>query len=328
MTAATTGRARRLGTAVRLGDYAPGSAAWDVARATRVGGSEVAALLGLSPWESWFSLWHRKRGLLGPVDDTEHMWWGRNIEPVLAERFALDHPEWNVARTGTWVHRDRDYQLSSPDRLLVRPGGGAWELLEIKHPHDPFGEIAEADGTLTALWGETGTDQVPIYYRCQALWQMDTFGVERCRFAVYFGGGDYREYLVRYDAEQAAVLRERAELFLAAVAADEQPNVDEHSATLQALQSLHPDIADVDVEIPDELAAAYLASLDAQDTAKDEHALQRARVAALVGDGRRAINGLNAKNKPRAIATRIPGRNGGAPYLRANPRPKPKKEIA
>lgn len=328
MTAATVARAQRLGDAVRVGDYQPGTPAWDTARATRVGGSEIAALVGLSPWESWFSLWHRKRGVLDPIDDTEHMWWGRHIEPVVADRFAEAHPEWEVRRTGTWVHRDRDYQLSSPDRMLVRPGGGAWELLEIKHPHDPHGDTYDAAGNLAPIWGESGTDQVPIYYRCQALWQMDTFGIDRCRFAVYFGGGDYREYLVRYDEAEAMVLRKRAVEFLDAVADGIEPTVDDHTATMTTLQALHPDIDNVDVEVPDELAVAYLAALDAKDTALAEHDLQRARLTRHVGDGRRAIYGKNAKGQPRAIACRIPGRDGGAPYLRANPRPKPRKEIS
>lgn len=325
MTAAT--RAQRLGDAVRIGDYEPGTTGWETARATRVGGSEVAALVGMSPWESWFSLWHRKRGLLPAADDSEHMWWGRNIEPVVAERYALEHPEWEVRRTGTWVNRDRDYQVVSPDRLLVRPGGGAWELLEIKHPHDPYGEATGPDGELVALWGESGTAQIPPYYRCQALWQMDAFGLERCRFAVYFGGGDYREYVVSYDAGDALVLRKRAVEFLDAVADGIEPTIDGHTATYSALQAMHPDIADVDVEIPDDVAAAYLAALDAKDAAGVEHDLQRARITALVGDGRRAVNGQNSRGKPRALACRVPGRNGGAPYLRANPRPKPNKEI-
>ena len=319
----------RLGDAVRVGDYQPGTPAWEQARAARVGGSEVAALVGLSPWESWFSLFHRKRGVLDPIDDTSHMWWGREIEPVIAARFAEQHPEWEVRRTGTWVNRDRDYQLISPDRILYRPGGGAWELLELKHPHNAHGDVHDPDtGELTPLWGESGSDEIPVYYRCQALWAMDCFGITRHRFAVYFGGGDYREYLVHYDADEAAVLRKRAVEFLDAVRDGIEPVIDEHTATYRAVVAMHPDIDAVDVDIPERVAAEYLRSLDLVDDAKALHSRCRAEVADLVGDGRRALYGTTSKGTPRAIATRVPGRDGGRPYLRANPRPKTKKEIA
>ena len=47
-------------TAVLLPDLQPGSPDWQ----TRMTASKVAAVLGLSPWESRFSLWHRMSGLI------------------------------------------------------------------------------------------------------------------------------------------------------------------------------------------------------------------------------------------------------------------------
>ena len=53
-------------TGVLIGTFSPGSEEWLAARADGLGGSEVAAVLGLSPFESRFSLWHRKAGRVGP----------------------------------------------------------------------------------------------------------------------------------------------------------------------------------------------------------------------------------------------------------------------
>ncbi|MDQ3578214.1 MAG: YqaJ viral recombinase family protein, partial [Actinomycetota bacterium] len=60
-----------------VGDFAPGSPEWHAARAQGLGGSEIAAVLGLSPWESRFSLWHRKTGTASPVVENDIMYWGK-----------------------------------------------------------------------------------------------------------------------------------------------------------------------------------------------------------------------------------------------------------
>ena len=52
-----------------LGWFEPGTSDWHAARANGIGGSEIAAVLGLSPYESRFSLWHRKKGLLHQGDE-------------------------------------------------------------------------------------------------------------------------------------------------------------------------------------------------------------------------------------------------------------------
>lgn len=316
-----------LGTGRYLGTLEPGTDEWTAARAARIGGSEIAAILGLSPWESYFSLWHRKKGLIGPVAETDLMWWGKANEPACAARFAYLHPEWEVRRIGTYVNRERDYQLISPDRLLMRPGGGRWSLLEIKQAHDG-GAYADDDGELISEWGPDGTDQIPVYYRCQVLWAMDTLGVTEHRLVAYFGGDDFREYLVQYDEAEALILRKRAEEFIDALACDRRPSLDAHTATYHAVQELHPEIDDVDRDTPTELAEQYLSALQAVRDADERKALATVELADWLGSDRRAIHGENAKGKPRSIACRIPGRNGGPPYLRASPLPKPKKEIA
>jgi len=79
-------------TATVLGRWEPGSPEWHAARAHGVGGSEVAAIVGCSPFESRFSLWHRKAALVGPVDETPEMEWGRRLEPAIAAKFMDEHP--------------------------------------------------------------------------------------------------------------------------------------------------------------------------------------------------------------------------------------------
>ncbi|MGH3923507.1 MAG: YqaJ viral recombinase family protein, partial [Pseudonocardiaceae bacterium] len=89
-----------------LGYFEPGSPEWHTAREDGLGGSEIAAVMGLSPWESRFSLWHRKAGRLDPVQESPEMEWGKRLEDVIAIKFGECHPELDVVRTGLWRNRE------------------------------------------------------------------------------------------------------------------------------------------------------------------------------------------------------------------------------
>ena len=309
---------KRLGTGVYLGRYEPGTPDWTASRARRIGGSEVAAVCGWSPWESPFSLWHRKAGTIPDEMDQERLWWGREIEPVVAKRFALAHPEFDVRRCPSYVHETRDYQTISPDRLLfTRARTREWELLEIKHAFDQ------------EEWGDWESDDIPLHYRCQVMWAMDVFGVTSHRLAVYFGGGRYREFIVDYNPDEAAILRKRVEEFLASLDEGTPPPIDGHAATTATIRALHPDVEDVDLDVPAEIAEPYLAAVAAERDAKTEKARVGNELAMFMGTARRAIFGENKKGKPRSIASRV-AIKGGNPYLRVNPHavPTPLKEIA
>jgi putative phage-type endonuclease len=298
----------RIGDAVLLGQLDPGTPEWARARERRVGGSEVAAVLGLSPWESPFSLWWRKRQAIPPIPDNDRLWWGRELEPVIARRFALQHPELDVATCGTFVNDERDWQLISPDRIAW-DAAGYFHLVEIKHAWE--GEE----------WGPEDTEDIPVYYRCQVIWAMDVFGVDRCWLVVYFGGGRYREYVIKYDERDAEILRKRVETFLLSIEMDDPPEIDSHPATYQTVRELHPQIDDTAVDLPRELAEEYLAARALAAQYELDAKTATARVAQHLGNGRRAMYG------GRCVAMRI-SKQGDLPHLRAQPLPKPKKVIA
>lgn len=285
--------------AVLVGTFDDHSPEWHAARIAGIGSSDIAAVLGISPWESPFSLWHRKAGNV-PADsgDNASMEWGRRLEPVIAAKFAEEHPEVAVVDCGTYHADGRPWQRANPDRLLVDPGrmDGVDGVLEIKN-------VRSRDG-----WGEPGTDEVPIYYRVQVLWQLDVMGVDVGHLAVLIGGADYREYRIDRDADECAELRQAAVDFLASIEAGAVPDIDSHGATYVAIQQMHPDIEDVDVEVPDELAAQWCAAR--AGLAAAEHAEQHAKslLAAHMGTARRAVW------QGRSIATRQV-RGQGNPYV-------------
>lgn len=259
-------------TAVLLGTFEPGSDSWHALRAKGIGGSEVAPILGISPYESRFSLFHRKASNIGPVEENEAMEWGKRLEPAVAKKFLELHPTWDALPGSTWVHADRPYQIANPDLLP----DGLDELCEIK-------TARTADG-----WGEPGTDDIPVHYRAQAQWYLDTFERSRCHVAVLIGGSDYREYLVDYDPTEAAELRTAAEAFLDDVAARRYPPIDAHEATYVALQELHPEIDGSSIELDEDIATLAVQTNLALAEAKTNAQLAKNLIADAMGNAQKA----------------------------------------
>lgn len=289
-----------------VGHFEPGSPEWHAARADGLGGSEIAAVLGLSPFESRFSLWHRKTGLAGAVEETEQMRAGRYFENGIAQWFADEHPKLRVRRTGTWRNRERPWQIANPDRISTGPDGR--EVVEIKNVYD-------ADG-----WGEPGTDEVPVYYRAQVLWYLDVLGLSRARFAIAVAGCAFREYVVNYSAAEAAILRREGAEFLRTVRESERPSIDEHGETYQVIREMHPDIDPAQVEIPAAIAAQFRTAHATYSAAKAEKQAATSAVADAMGTARRAFcdgeqiamrqargggTPFVVATKPKATATRI-----------------------
>lgn len=290
---------------VLVGHFEPGSPEWHAARANGIGGSEVAPVLGLSPFESAFSLWHRKQGRVAAVVENDEMHWGKRLESAVCDEFADRHPEFLVMNAGTYHHPDRPWQVANPDRRLARHGHDA--LLEAKTARDDLG------------WGEPGTDQIPVYYKAQCLWYLDVFGLTDCHVAVLIAGSDYREYLVKYDPDEAAFMRSKVAAFLDTIRAGQRPDIDAHSATYRVLRELHPDIDDVEVEVPPAIAKAYLSACAAYDKAKERKARAVNRLLGALGNARRGVF------CGERICIRVPGRGDNPPSLRPQ---RTKKEFA
>ena len=269
-------------TAVLIGRFEPGSTEWHAARANGLGGSEVAPLLGLSPYESRFSLWHRKAGNIGPVEETEIMEAGKRLEPVILEKFRDSHPEFLVTGSATYAHHERTWQVGNPDGEIHLPELGVSEypvaLIECKY------------ALYDDEWGEPGTDEIPIHYRCQVQWYLDVFGIDTCYLMVFIGSqGQFREYVIRADAGEQQILRSAAVEFLASLTRGEQPDVDAHSATYQAIRELHPDINGDKVDLSTETAVRYCHAKAAEKAAKEDAQLATSLVAAEMGNAKTAM---------------------------------------
>ncbi|MFC5802751.1 YqaJ viral recombinase family protein [Streptomyces formicae] len=261
-------------TGVLLGQFTPGTEAWDKARAGLcITATEIAAVLGLSPWQSRFSLWHKKAGLPTlPFQSDPAMEWGVRLEDAVADKWA-EQNDMSLHTTGTWRHRDREWQRATPDRI------GDDCLVEVKT--SPFGDD----------WGPSGSDILPVHYRCQIQWQLDTLGLDVCHVALLIGGWDYREYTVAYDETDAKVMRDAAERFLDDVRQGNRPPIDGADATYQTIRVQPDGLEDRDVQIPAELANRYETAQQQAKDAGTELTQVRGELLDLIGNAKRAVVG-------------------------------------
>lgn len=261
----------------RIPDLQPGSPEW----LQLMTASKVAAVLGLSPWESRFSLYYRMAGQLDAKPENDQTRRGHYLEDAVVAWLADQYPDLRFGRTGTWVNKARPWQCCTPDRLArVRGTRKVVGATEVKTAAD-YEE-----------WGRDGSDDIPAYYRAQAVWQMDCLGLSACYVAALLPRLQFRGYVIHFDQGEADWIRSEVQAFLDSLPggpAEEAPDIDAHDETYVAIRQLHPDIVDRQAEIPLDLARPYCASVLALRAAETEHQLRRSELADRMGDAKKAV---------------------------------------
>lgn len=251
--------------------------------------SKIAAVVGTSPYESRFSLWHRMHGDLEAQPQTSVMTYGHYLEPVLLRWFADQHPSFTV-RPGAWATRD-DWAGATPDGLYHDEGEQLSNLVQCK------------TSRLSWEW-ESG---VPAGYYDQVQWEMWVTGAERC-YVVADVAMEFVEHLVERDNDRIEFLVGEARVFMDSLAAGVTPLLDGSAHTYQAIRSLHPEIDPESVEVPAELAVRWLDAREQVTDATEAEQLAKNEIADLMGNAQRAVWGDTT------LVTRQ-ARNGGTPYL-------------
>lgn len=217
-----------------LGEFAANTPEWHELRKSGLGGSDVAAVVGVSKWTSAYALWAKKSGLI-PDDfgDSEAMEWGRLLEPVIREKFAASHPTWTVVETeATFASPKYPWLLANVDGL-IRWEDGSWGVLEIK----------------TAAYEDDWVNGVPLYYQTQVRHYLRVFGLKRAVVAVLFHGNAYKEFDVYAEGFIDATDFEMLEKFWQGVQDGVAPDWDGALATYETVRAMHPDIENETVEL-------------------------------------------------------------------------------
>lgn len=164
-----------------------------------IGGSDVAAILGISPWKSPLDVYLEKVGEAKPSASNERMYWGQRLEGLVADEYSRRTGNKVRRRNSTIVHSNYPWMRANIDRLVVNLD----RLLECK----TTGE-RNAD-----QWGEPGTDQIPDLYMAQVQHYIVVTNREAVDVAVLIGGQEFRQYTVEGDREIADMLLEEENRF-------------------------------------------------------------------------------------------------------------------
>lgn len=303
----TSQSARTISGAIQLGEFVNGSPQWHAARAAGLGGSEISAVLGLSPWESRFTLWWRKQDKLPPIRENLYMLMGSLFEPVIYTHWRENLlPAGHTMTTGiTYRHAEHPWMIANPDGLIWDSEGNLVDGLEIK--------CAARDDK----WGEPGTDQIPIYYRCQVSWYCAVMGLRGMWVRVVFGVGDWRTYRVEPTAEEIDLLINSGQQFMDDLANDVEPDIDEHSATYAVLRELHPEIDGTTLQISADLADRWWDALEEAEAAEAHLIGVRSELAQVMGEAWRAMCG-----EQKVAYRQRPPKGDGPPFIKSAARPK------
>jgi putative phage-type endonuclease len=219
-----------------VSDIADGAARqeWLNWRRQGIGGSDVATIMGASPWSSLWSLWADKVGLLPASEDNASMEFGRRSEPMLAEYLLDRMPELRI--TG---QQQRFEDLEKPwMRCTVDGIGWAADQFPSSEPEFPIA-IIEFKATGQHQW-----EEIPFHYRCQAQWMMKIVGLRQVIFGVLhmaFGIPRFVTYAEPYDHVLADSLEEQAEAFWTQhVLTGIAPPIDDSAATSDAINAVWP----------------------------------------------------------------------------------------
>lgn len=201
--------------------------------------SKVASILGVSRFESKYTLWHRMKGLAEPTPPKDIFKMGHAMELAMAELYRLDHPDWRLSRGEVQFVTDK---LGFPavctlDRRASK--GRMRRVVELKIARD------------MSEWGDEGTGECPADYAAQVMMQMAITGYTKTPAHLVVLSGWYRHftYTIEYDKVVADWIIDECRKFYQSLQGDTPPDLDDSVSTYETVRSMHPDIDGSMVEV-------------------------------------------------------------------------------
>ena len=178
-----------------------------------LGGTDIGAILGLSPYKTPLELWSELVSGEQPANrELIHLRFGQHAESFIASEYERATNLFTAVHSPTLFHKKHGFMFGHVDRFVLDT------------PDTP----AVVDGTITADkllecktssafnkndWGEPGTDQVPPLYLVQCAWYMAITECRSADLAVLIGNSDFRTYTIDRDLELEGLILSHAQHF-------------------------------------------------------------------------------------------------------------------
>lgn len=170
-------------------------------RTKYLGGSDVAGILGISPWRTPLEVYLDKvQPRIKQVDHSKQKVFtrGQRMEPYVIDLLSEETGLEIIHRGNRYIHRDYGFIAAEIDAEAA-----TGENIEIKTV-SPF---------KAKEWGEVQTDAIPVHYTAQAMHGLMVTNKQVCVFGVLIGGDDFRIYRVERDEETIQAILEREVAF-------------------------------------------------------------------------------------------------------------------
>ena len=193
-----------------------------------LGGSDIAAVMGMSRWKTPLKLWAEKTGKLPLPDlsDVEAVELGTDLEEFVAKKLKQKTGKAVRRSPKYYQHPDYPYMVAHVDRLVT----GTDELLECK-----TASFFKKD--------EWENDDIPQEYILQVMWYLGITGRKIGHIAVLIGGQSFKYKQIEFDSELFETMVEAAKEFWQHVKDDTPPAVmPDDDETLKDLYSEHTEV--------------------------------------------------------------------------------------
>ncbi len=168
-----------------------------------LGSSDVAGILGISPWKTPLDVYLDK--IQPRVEESDParlrvLTRGKLMEPYVTDILSQETGVCIVARGNRYIDPELPFIAAEIDAECVA-NGDAQTLINI--------EIKTVSPFKAREWGEQQTDEIPVHYTAQVMHQLMVTRRDTCMLGVLIGGDDFRVYRVERDDEIIAAIRAR-----------------------------------------------------------------------------------------------------------------------
>lgn len=153
---------------------------WLRERKNYLGGTDLAAICGLSPYRTALDVYLDKTSDDIAENTNSAMRWGSLLEDVIAKAYSEDTGYDVTIEPNTIYHPSIKFLGANIDRWA----NNKTHILECK----------TAGFTKSKEWGDSGTDQIPESYLIQVAYYAAICNVSKVDIAVLIGGQDFRIY--------------------------------------------------------------------------------------------------------------------------------------
>ncbi len=207
-------------------------AEWLALRQRYIGGSDAAAVVGLNPFASAYSLWAEKTGRVPAFSGNLATEVGSYLEEFVAQKFAAETGKKVRRVKQSFLNRTYPFAIANIDREIVGEDAG----LEIK---------TTSELNMKRFAG----GEYPANYYVQCVHYLAVTGKQRWYLAVLIGNRELKIFTIERDDAEIAALMTAERDFWAYLEKDTPPPVDGAPATTETVKALYAQSDDHTVDL-------------------------------------------------------------------------------